>query len=137
MRRTHRWTLVALAVLLAAAAVGEGMGHAPSQDRDASHPGREDFIAVGCAQCHGYEGQGGGAAGPRVAPDPLSLRLFMRVVRRPPNVMPAYAPTVLSDETLRRIHGYLESIPEPPEASSLPALAVSVKSVPSPASSVP
>ena len=97
---------MALAVLVAAAAVGEGMGHAPTQDRDASHPGRGDFIAVGCAQCHGYEGQGGGGAGPRVAPDPLSLRLFMRVVRRPPNVMPAYSPTVLSDETLRRIHGY-------------------------------
>ena len=125
MPRMHRRTLVALAVVAVAATVGEGMGDTPTQERGASHPGREDFIAVGCAQCHGYEGQGGGAAGPRIAPDPLSLRLFMRVVRRPPNVMPAYSPTVLSDETLNRIHDYLESIPEPPQPSSLPALALS------------
>jgi len=28
------------------------------------------FVKVGCYQCHGYQGQGG-AAGPRIAPDPL------------------------------------------------------------------
>ena len=39
---------------------------------------------------------------------------------RPPNVIPAYSPRVLSDEKLKRIHEYLESIPEPPEVSTLP-----------------
>ena len=59
-------------------------------------------------------------AAPRIAPDPLSLEAFTRLVRRPPNVMPAYSPNVLSDEQLKRIHEYLESIPQPPDVSTLP-----------------
>ena len=33
--------------------------------------------------------------------------------------MPAYSPKVLSDDRLRRIYAYLESIPEPPDIASL------------------
>ncbi len=82
--------------------------------------GREEYIELGCYQCHGYQGQGGAA--PRLAPDPISLENFMRIVRRPPNVMPAYSPAVVSEEQLERIHAYLGSIPQPPDVSSLPIL---------------
>ena len=46
----------------------------------------------------------------------------MRIVRRPPNVMPAYSPGVVSEEQLERIHAYLKSIPQPPDVSTLPIL---------------
>jgi mono/diheme cytochrome c family protein len=68
------------------------------------------FATYGCWQCHGYEGQGGAAT--RVAPSAYPYEAFARIVRRPPNEMPAYAPSVLSDETLREIYAYVMSIPE-------------------------
>jgi mono/diheme cytochrome c family protein len=83
--------------------------------------GRKAYIETGCYQCHGYQGHGG-SAGPRLAPAPMRLVAFSRLVRKPANVMPAYSQTVLSDEQMAIIHKYLESIPPPPEASSLPQL---------------
>jgi mono/diheme cytochrome c family protein len=94
----------------------------PAQEA-AVHPGREDYVQMGCYQCHGYEGHGGGSAGPRIAPDPLAYDAFARIVRRPYGVMPAYSPRVLSDEGLKRIYEYVKSIPASPDASELPLLA--------------
>jgi hypothetical protein len=37
--------------------------------------------------------------------------------------MPAYSPTVLSDEKLKRIYEYVRSIPPAPDLSSIPILA--------------
>ncbi len=112
--------LLVLAVVVAALVLGGRMRGAGVQEEDPSRPGRAELIEMGCYQCHGYEGHGGG--GPRLAPDPLPFEAFSRVVRRPPNVMPAYSPNVLTDEKLRLIYEYLESIPDPPEVSSVPAL---------------
>ena len=108
-------------VLTAAAlmAVGGSMGSGSAQDEEADRP-RQDYVEMGCYACHGFQGHGGG--GPRIAPDPLPYEAFSRIVRRPPNVMPAYSPKILSDEKLRSIYRYLESIPPPPEVSSLPLL---------------
>jgi mono/diheme cytochrome c family protein len=78
-------------------------------------------VLLGCYECHGYEGQGGG--GPRLAPDPLPLEVFVAITRKPPNVMPSYSPNVRSDEQLERIYDYVESIPPPPDLSSIPLLA--------------
>ena len=102
-------------VLLAGAAIGGS-----AQEGDVVERGRADYVEVGCYQCHGYQGQGG--AGPRLAPDPIALENFMRIVRRPPNVMPAYSPAVVSEDQLERMHAYLESIPQPPDVSTLPIL---------------
>ena len=60
-------------VLLAGATIGASV----AQEGDAAEQGRADFVEVGCYQCHGYQGQGG--AGPRLAPDPISLENFMGV----------------------------------------------------------
>ncbi|MDA2935580.1 cytochrome c [Acidobacteria bacterium AH-259-D05] len=120
MHSKNHQTLLALAVVVTALVAGGQMGGAATQEGDATDRGRADFIEMGCYQCHGYQGQGG--AGPRLVPDPLSFEAFARVVRRPPNVMSAYSSKVLSDEKLKRIHQYLESMPKPPEVSSLPAL---------------
>ncbi len=73
---------------------------------------RAVFIAYGCYQCHGYEGQGGEAL--RIAPSAYPYDAFAARVRKPVNEMPAYAPTVLGDDDLRAIYRYVQSRPEHP-----------------------
>ncbi|MCB1675716.1 MAG: cytochrome c [Halioglobus sp.] len=68
------------------------------------------FVTYGCHQCHGYMGQGGLLSGPRIVPSELSFEAFAEVVRRPYGVMPAYAPDVLDQRTLRDIYHDLQSI---------------------------
>jgi len=53
----------------------------------------------------------------------MPFEVFSNIVRRPPNVMPAYSAKVLSDEKLKRILEFLESIPEPPDVASIPVFA--------------
>ena len=90
---------------------------------DAEHkPGYRDYVEMGCWQCHGFQGQGAGSAA--LAPNPLPYEAFANQVRRPVNVMPAYSPNVLSDERLRRIYGYMQSIPPAPDISDIPLLSV-------------
>lgn len=83
--------------------------------------GRDAFAANGCYQCHGYAGQGG-VAGPRIAPSPYPLEAFAALVRRPANVMPAYAASVLGDDDLAAIYAYVRSVPEPPPIEDIAAL---------------
>lgn len=83
--------------------------------------GRGLFTANGCFQCHGYEGQGG-AAGPRIAPSPYPFEAFAVLVRRPANTMPAYAPSVLSEQDLRAIYDYVRAVAEPPPLEDISAL---------------
>jgi mono/diheme cytochrome c family protein len=75
------------------------------------------YVAYGCYQCHGYEGQGGEAL--RIAPTAYPLEAFAARVRRPPNEMPAYAREVLSDADLEAIYRYVRSRPEPAAESPL------------------
>lgn len=83
--------------------------------------GRELFVTYGCWQCHGYEGQGS-VAGPRVAPTLLPYAAFEVLVRRPANVMPAYAPSALPDDALQEIFAFVQSVEEPPALEDIPAL---------------
>jgi mono/diheme cytochrome c family protein len=73
------------------------------------------YVANGCYQCHGYAGQGG--AGARLSRTALPFEAFAALVRRPANEMPAYAPEVLDDRTLREIYDYLRGLPAPPPVS--------------------
>ncbi len=71
--------------------------------------GQRLYESKGCYQCHGYAGQGG-VAGPRLAPEPIPIEAFRAIVRKPPNVMPAYSPRVLSDEELKAIYRFVASL---------------------------
>jgi len=84
--------------------------------------GKAEYIQMGCYQCHGYEGQGGG--GPRLAPEPLAYEAFANITRRPYGVMPAYPPALLSEETLGRIYQYMNAIPQPQLPDSIPLLSI-------------
>lgn len=115
------WTFIVVAAALLAASVVAGREGAGGLSQPPS--GRDVYVNKGCHYCHGYEGQGALPTGPRLAPEPMPLDVFSNIVRRPPNVMPAYPEELLSGEELERIHEYLESIPEPPDVTSIPAFA--------------
>jgi ubiquinol-cytochrome c reductase cytochrome c subunit len=84
--------------------------------------GKRIYVSYGCFQCHGYEAQGGGPAGPRLAPRPLAFTAFSRAVRQPVNQMPPYTGKVLSDQELADIYAFLQSVPAPPPLESIPLL---------------
>ena len=101
----------------------------PSQPSAAAPPpagdaekGRALFVRNGCYQCHNYEGHGG-AAGARLAPNPLPFRAFVNYVRSPRGDMPPYTAKVMSEQDLADVHAYLRSRPRPPAVSSIPLLA--------------
>jgi mono/diheme cytochrome c family protein len=93
--------LVVLAFGLPSPGVAQPAGNAEA--------GKKLFGRYGCYECHGWEGQGG-MAGPRIAPNPLPFTAFVRYVRAPKGVMPAYTEKLLkSEQDLADIHAYLRS----------------------------
>ena len=107
--------VVGLVMAVSAGAIAQDTAIAPDSKRGA-------YVEHACYQCHGYEGQGGGFGGPRIAPDPIPYATFAEVVRRPYGVMPAYSTRVLSSEEMKLIYDYVVSIPEPPEAEEIRSL---------------
>ena len=91
-----------------------------AQTGDAAR-GKQLFVAYGCYQCHGREGQGG-AAGARIAPKPLALKVMIAYVRHPAGQMPPVTAKVVSDADLADIHAFLETIPEPKPVKDIPLL---------------
>lgn len=114
-RRAHAGLagpIVGLVMAVSAGAIAQETATVPDSKRVA-------YVEHACYQCHGYEAQGGGFGGPRIAPDPLPYATFAEVVRRPYGVMPAYSIKVLSDEELKLIYDYVVSVPEPPGAEEI------------------
>jgi ubiquinol-cytochrome c reductase cytochrome c subunit len=82
------------------AALAAGLLLAPGATLAASaENGKQVFMRAGCWQCHGTVGQGG-AAGPKLAPDPLPFDALSGFVRTTNRQMPAYRKQVLSDADL-------------------------------------
>ena len=82
--------------------------------------GKKIFDSYGCYQCHDHDGHGG--AGARLAPNPIPLAAFSRYVRQPTGEMPPYTKKVVSDQELADMYAFLQSIPPPPPAKSIPLL---------------
>ena len=119
-----RWdTLIILGLTMVLSASAPGSGHAAEPpDESARTEGRTLFDSFGCYQCHGHYGQGG-VAGPKLAPMTHSFEVFSVLVRTPPRNMPPYTETVLTEEQLRMIHGYLQSLDKGTPADQIPLLA--------------
>jgi ubiquinol-cytochrome c reductase cytochrome c subunit len=83
--------------------------------------GRALYMKVGCYQCHGTEGQGG-AAGPRIAPEPMPWEAFAQYVHNAADAMPPYREAVLPAGELKAIHLFLQSIPPPKPVEQIPLL---------------
>ncbi len=105
--------------LIAGLAVGENNALAASAEH-----GKTVFVEKGCWQCHGTMGQGSimTSGGKRLAPDPLPWDAFSVFVRSTNRSMPPFSEKILSDGDLADIYAYLQSIPKPPDANSLPLL---------------
>ena len=128
----YRWVGVVAAGLLIAAALlvahrsagAQTPGAAPrAQNAPAGNAqnGKKLFTSYGCYECHGREAQGG-AAGPRIGPNPPAFAAFQRYVRQPAGQMPPFTSKVVSDAELADIYAFLQSLPQPPPAKSIPLL---------------
>lgn len=119
MRSIHAWVLLAtLACFAAAGAAADQTSSAAGNPAN----GKRLFFADGCFYCHGTAGQGGGIAGPRLAPNPLPLEGIRAKVRTQSGRMPVYSPAVLQDSEIADIVAYLQSIPPGKEAKDIPML---------------
>ena len=120
------FVLVVAVSLVFVTAPSNAQAPTPSQPRGDAQKGKSAFMAAGCYTCHGTVGQGG--AGARLAPNPRpapAFTAYVRSGRRGWSVaggMPAYPPSMLSDQTLADIWAYLAAIPAPPPASSIQIL---------------
>jgi mono/diheme cytochrome c family protein len=108
--------LVTAALVAGAAAVG-----APAPGGDAVK-GKAALLKYGCYTCHGYEGQGAGATGKKLAPNPLPYAAFSAFVRTTSRDMPPFTDKVLPEQDLMDIHAYLRSIPASPNPATIPLL---------------
>jgi mono/diheme cytochrome c family protein len=87
--------------------LGPGLEDASVADSgDPSRDGRVTYFEYGCAGCHGLAGDGGAVA-PELLGEVGSQGGFAEDVREGPDNMPGYAPEVLSDEQLAKIHAFL------------------------------
>jgi ubiquinol-cytochrome c reductase cytochrome c subunit len=79
--------------------------------------GKKLFETIGCFECHGYAGQGGGA-GPKLI-SPPAWEAFILQVRTPRNVMPPFTAKVLSDQQIADIYAYVQTFPKPPDPKTI------------------
>ncbi len=111
---------LALAGLAGAAFAQDAAPQNTAPKGDPVH-GKKVYVADGCWQCHGYQGQGG--AGPKLAPTPLPYEALFRQLRKPRNVMPVYTHVTTPDQDVADIYAYLQSIPKAKTVADIPALA--------------
>jgi mono/diheme cytochrome c family protein len=120
----YRIGTLVLAVLVVALIAAHGVSAqtpAPAATGDATR-GKAAFMAYGCWECHGTQGQGNYGAGARLAPNPRPLAAVMAYVRRPGGQMPSYSAAILPDKDLINIYAYLASIPAGKTPGQLPQL---------------
>ncbi len=99
-----KWASVVVAIFSISLAV------AAEQTGDAAN-GKRLFMTVGCYECHGTTGAGGGLAGPRLAPNPLPFVGVKAKLRTASGRMPVFSEAVLRDSDIADIYAYLQSIP--------------------------
>ena len=87
-----------------------------------SQNGKRLFTSYGCYECHGYQAEVTSVVGPRLGPDPISFPAFVEYVRQPTGEMPPFTSKVITDAELADIYAFLQSLPRPTNADSIPAL---------------
>jgi mono/diheme cytochrome c family protein len=94
----------------------------PSAPAGRADAGAALYAKIGCYQCHANQAQGG-AAGPRLGPDPIPFARFSQYIRNPTGDMPPYTDKVLSNQELADIYAFLQARPRPPAVDTIPQLA--------------
>lgn len=100
-----------------------------AQDSSAAAPagnaqnGKKLFMADGCYECHGRQGQGASQTGAaRIGPPQLSFEGFENYIRGPKNNMPPYSAKAVPEQDVADIYAFLKSIPMPPKGKDIPLL---------------
>ena len=117
--------ILLMTLVLIAGAIPAGAQTTPAQAQAPAgnaETGKKLYDSYGCYQCHGFEGQGSSATGPRLGPRPMPLAAFTRYIRRPTGQMPPYGTRIASDADLANIHAYLTSRPAPTPVQNIPLL---------------
>lgn len=120
MRKLTGITLLAAGLL--AFAAGAADSGALTSSPGATERGKQLYMKHICYSCHGTVGQGGGKAGPKLAPQPFPYDAFENQMRDPRNVMPRYPEKFVSSQDLADIYAYLASIPAGTKAGDIPLL---------------
>jgi ubiquinol-cytochrome c reductase cytochrome c subunit len=84
--------------------------------------GKVLFAKIGCYQCHGREGQGATATGPRLNQNPITYARFVSYIRKPSGEMPPYTAKVVTDQQMADIYAFLQSLSKPSTVESIPLL---------------
>jgi mono/diheme cytochrome c family protein len=84
--------------------------------------GEKIYLHQMCHNCHGTVGQGGGVAGPKLAPNPFPWGAFAQQTRKPRQAMTPYSEKVLPEQDLADIYAYIVSIKPGPAAKDIPLL---------------
>ena len=127
MGARHISVAAVVAVLWAAPASGRAPSQAPAPAqagatlRGDAERGKALYSNNACYQCHNNDAQGG-AAGPRLGPDPITFQRFVAYVRAPRGEMPPYTAMVMSDQELADVYAFVQARPRPPALGSIPLL---------------
>ncbi|MGC1783770.1 MAG: c-type cytochrome [Acidobacteriaceae bacterium] len=85
--------------------------------------GRRLFTMDGCYECHLTQGQGARqTGGSRIGPPPIPLSAFISYVRQPTGQMPPYTQKTVSNEDLKDMYVFLQSVPQSPSWKNIPLL---------------
>jgi ubiquinol-cytochrome c reductase cytochrome c subunit len=115
--------LFLIVLILLAPSVARSQAPAPGQAPAGSHEnGYKAYMKYQCYTCHGTIGQGGGAAGPRIAPSPFPWVAFEYQVRKPRQDMPPYREAFVSNQELADMYAYLLTIQPAATVKDIPLL---------------
>jgi mono/diheme cytochrome c family protein len=115
-------SVIIAAMMVASAIAAQTPAGAPTALKGDGANGKKLFASYGCYQCHGYAAQGGGVAGPRLAPRPIAFAAFSKYLRSPSGDMPPYTAKVVTEQDLADLYAFLSSVPAPPALDSIPLL---------------
>ena len=116
-------TLLVFATLLFVLPAARAQQSSEAAPAGNAQNGKKLFMADGCYECHGRQGQGAAQTGAaRIGPPMLSFDGFQSYIRKPANNMPPYTSKAIPDQDLSDIYAYLKSIPMPPKGKDIPLL---------------
>ncbi len=84
--------------------------------------GKKSYMADGCYQCHGVNGDGAALTGPKLSQTGLPYEAFVMQLRKPSSEMPPYEAKIVPEQTAADLYAFLKAQPKSPEAKDLPLL---------------
>ena len=84
--------------------------------------GRDLYLSSGCSNCHGTVGQGARGIVRLVQPRPMPYDAYLSQLRQPSGEMPPYVEAVIPAQAAADIYAFIQTLPQPAEARTIPLL---------------